>query len=301
MNISTVAVVIENDERYSDGISGALNSLARFFEKSNINYIVAFPDSELIPTLLEVPVDTVFLLLSETNAASGKIQGLLELMDIPCAVKLSPSAPWLVSKSNLKDFLMVNNIASLPSVTINYNDEIPKEMVPCAVKPARGSMGKGVSIVTETSQMAVAVEEALRWDSSVVIERFSSGMNITCAVYNGAVLGSAQVNGNDETTEHFIPPELSRNRIRSMENTAKKIAQKCMLSGPVTVDFIASDDSNDYVIDVNLYPSLDPAGVFSRISLASGIRHDDMLRSVLTSGNKTETKTFRDELTQISF
>lgn len=301
MNISTVAVVVENDERFAEGISATLSSLVRFFEKNDINYIVAFPDSELIPTLLEVPVDTVFLLLSEARAASGKIQGLLDLMDIPCAVRLSPSAPWLVSKANLKDFLSVNNIASLPSVNVAYNEDIPEEMVPCVVKPARGSQGNGVSIIHEAAKMAGAVEEALRWDSTVVIERFSSGNNVTCAVYNGEVLGCAQVDKKEETTEHFIPPELPRNRIRTMESTARTIAHKCMLWGPVTVDFIASPDSNDYVIDVNIYPSLDPAGVFSRIALSAGIRHEDLLKSILMNGKEQSVRKFRDELTQISF
>ncbi|MBN2723326.1 MAG: hypothetical protein JXR95_04555 [Deltaproteobacteria bacterium] len=301
MIISQLALIIDNDERYADDFSGILGSWVRYLEKNSINYVVAYPDSELIPALLDIRVDAVLLLMNETSMASGKIQGLLEIMDIPCLTPVTGASNWLSSRVNLKDFLGVNNLSHLPSVTVSHGDSLPENMIPCIVKPEYGSLEKGVTRVEKSSELSMAVEEALKWSSRAVIERFEAGTTVTCGIYNGEVLGIAEITPTDEGTRLTIPPEMNLSRISSLKATAAGLVNRAQVKGMVTVDFICTPDGRDFVIDLNSFPILDASGVFSRIALSAGIRHEDLLATVLSSGQSTARRSSVQSLPDITF
>ncbi len=86
------------------------------------------------------------------------------------------------------------------------------------VKPAMGEQGHGISVDVRTpEELATAVEEARKWDETVLLEQFAEGEDLRIIVINGeavaaAVRRPAEIVGTGQHTVKELIESLSRRR-----------------------------------------------------------------------------------------
>ncbi|MCY3827143.1 MAG: D-alanine--D-alanine ligase [Candidatus Dadabacteria bacterium] len=283
------------------------------------------PDSEIVPMLYGSPpgrfaeivngeikeifsVDAVFPVLHGTFGEDGSVQGLIDLMGVPCVgVDLLGSSlciDKIVSKAILRD----NGIPVVPFFGFSGTDwQSNKEAVlrriedeigfPCFVKSSNLGSSVGVSRVDSPEAIAEAVEASFDFSERVIVERAVKNLReIEVSVIGNqdpqaSVPGELVVEGgfydyqkkyHDESTQFRIPCDLdpeTQERIRTLA-LASYAALCC--TGMARVDFLVDADTDQvFVSEINTIPGFTPISMYPKLWEASGLCVGEMLEMLV--------------------
>lgn len=138
-------------------------------------------------------VDFIYIGLHGKYGEDGCFQGLLELLDIPYSGTGVLGSALSMHKAVQRLVLRQEGIDVPACVELSQQqwEREPaavraqvEEMFgyPCVVKPSREGCSTGLSVVRQPEQLAPAVENALRWDTTFLVEELLVGTEITIVV-----------------------------------------------------------------------------------------------------------------------
>jgi D-alanine-D-alanine ligase len=136
--------------------------------------------------------DAVFPVLHGPFGEDGTIQGLLELLDVPYVGAGVLASSLCMDKIVFKEVLAAAGVPQVESAAVREArwradpEAVLRELAvlgtPVFVKPARLGSSVGIAKVWSEAGMGEALEGALEHDSLVIVEAFSSGMEVECSV-----------------------------------------------------------------------------------------------------------------------
>nr|WP_154889923.1 D-alanine--D-alanine ligase [Paenibacillus xylanexedens] len=240
-------------------------------------------------------IDVALLALHGKYGEDGTVQGTLESLGIPytgCGVLASSvcmdkdMSKQLMRQAGVLtgDWLQVNRMQDLSSVAVQHLT------YPVVVKPNSGGSSIGTQIVHEPSALPAAVEAALAWDDSVMIEQYIEGEEITCAIVDGKMLPVISIranaaffdyaakyddNGADEQVVQ-LPSELHQ-RVEAAALTCYNVL-KCSVYA--RVDMLIRDGV-PYVLEVNTLPGLTRNSLLPKSAAAAGISFAKLLDTII--------------------
>ncbi len=138
-------------------------------------------------------VDLVCIGLHGKWGEDGCLQGLLELLDIPYTGSgVLGSALGMhkaVQRHILRQFdIDVPAFHEIDAAQWHTDPDAVARLVadtygyPCVVKPSREGCSTGVAVVRAAEELGPAIDAALHWDTSVLVEELLQGMEVTVAV-----------------------------------------------------------------------------------------------------------------------
>ena len=148
-------------------------------------------NDNLEETLSSDTVDRVFIALHGRGGEDGQLQGLLGLRGIPytgsdvlgsalAMDKVKSKQLWRTAGLPTPEFDVISRGSSLSSpMKIKY---------PVMVKPAREGSSIGITKVDNGEHLQNAIEQAMEYDDTVVIERFIEGEEYTLSILNEQTL-----------------------------------------------------------------------------------------------------------------
>ena len=141
-------------------------------------------------------VDVIFNALLGKYGEDGAVQGLLGLLKIPFTGSgILPSAVAMNKRATkellraagykvAKDVMIGEKVWNSPGAKTSIFALVSKELsLPVVVKPVAEGSSVGVGVARDEKSFYQAVEEALRWDSEIVVEEFVRGREFMCIVY----------------------------------------------------------------------------------------------------------------------
>ena len=150
-----------------------------------------------------VKIDCIFSILHGEFGEDGKIQQLFEDAHIPyvgSGVKASADA---MDKAVAKELFSAAGLTVAPGIVVQKADPHPDAnslSYPVFVKPSSGGSSRGTHKVKSADALSAAINDALLYDSKVLIETAIKGREIECAVLErdgtsyASVLGEIVVN-----------------------------------------------------------------------------------------------------------
>jgi D-alanine-D-alanine ligase len=258
--------------------------------------VKVFVDSDLDLALRAERIDIAFLALHGRYGEDGCVQGLLELFGIPYTGSSVLASALAMDKVKAKELFRLHNLPT-PAYYVHVRGEgAPAEQhgsfgFPSVVKPRAEGSSLGVRKVAEIDGLEAAIDEALRFDDHVLVERFVDGAEIHVAVLGGRPLGALEVDRAgrlfDFAARHaaampmYAPPRLSPERLRGVLTMAMRAARALECSGLCEVDLVVSERGNEQVLEVDTQPSLAPHALVPKIAHACGWSFDDLAEAVL--------------------
>ncbi len=241
-------------------------------------------------------IDIAFPVLHGTNGEDGSIQGFLQLANIPyVGADILGSAIGMdkdVTKRLLRDanipvaeFIVVH---AANTKEIGFNEIIKKIDLPFIVKPANLGSSVGVSKVNTQEQFQLAMQEAFKFSTKVLIEKNIIGRELECAVignvgnYKASLPGEVIVE-NDEFYSYSakyldesgatisIPASLPANIIENIQKLSVKICETLCCEGMARVDFFLTPQQELIVNEINTIPGFTNISMFSKLWEISGI------------------------------
>ncbi|WP_042166323.1 D-alanine--D-alanine ligase [Paenibacillus gorillae] len=261
---------------------------------------------EVVPVVLDskrdlieksAGIDIALLALHGKYGEDGTVQGTLESLGIPytgCGV-LSSSVS--MDKDLSKKLLRFENVPTGNWIQVESLEELSAVDVearlglPVVVKPNSGGSSIGTKLVKSKEAIAEAVQEALEWDRSVMIEQFIGGQEITCAILNGKLLPIVAIKANAEFFDYTskyedggadeqiieLPAEVQA-RVEAAALACYR-ALKCSVYA--RIDMIITEEGMPFVLEANTLPGLTKNSLLPKSASAAGISFSELLDSII--------------------
>lgn len=249
-------------------------------------------------------IDVALLALHGKYGEDGTVQGTLESLGIPytgCGV-LSSSV--CMDKDMSKQLMHHAGIPTGAWVQVNHLEELSSTAVqqltyPVVVKPNSGGSSIGTQVVQEPSSLQAAVEAALKWDDTVMIEQYIAGDEITCAIVDGRMLPIISIRSsaeffdysskyNDGGAEEQVI-QLPADIHQRVEDAALACYRVLKCSVYARVDMIIRDGM-PYVLEVNTLPGLTRNSLLPKSAAAAGISFTELLDTIIELSLKERNK-----------
>jgi D-alanine-D-alanine ligase len=239
--------------------------------------------------------DAVFPALHGPYGEDGTVQGLLELLDVPYVGAGVLASSLCMDKVVFKEVLAAAAVPQVPSAAVREArwraepEAVRRELAvlgtPVFVKPARLGSSVGISKVWAESGMGAALEAAFAHDSLVIVEGFSSGLEVECSVIgNGepqaSVPGEIVLQGaewydyeakySDGGMELVVPARLPDHRLEEIRRLACDTFVRVGCAGLARVDFFVEED-RVLVNELNTMPGFTRTSVFPKLWEAGGL------------------------------
>lgn len=280
--------------RSGEAVAGALESAGR-----NVVRIDLGAGEGALRALSQANIDAAFLALHGRLGEDGCIQGLLEVLGVPYTGSSVMASALAMDKLKSKELFRLHNVPTPPyyvfdekSYTADIEETHGSFGFPVIVKPRREGSSIGVARANNLSELATAIEDALGYDRSVLVERFIKGQEVAVAILDGRVLGAIEIcpksgiydyqaKYTPGLTEYHLPARLNATRARGVLNLAERAAQCLDASGAVRVDLLVTEGQNEYVLEVNTLPGMTATSLFPKIAAHAGFAFPALCEAIV--------------------
>lgn len=271
--------------------------------KYDVTPIVLTKRDELIDKVKGI--DIALLALHGSYGEDGTVQGTLETLGVPYTGSGVLSSSVCMDKDLSKKLLRAEGIQTPDWLCWNSMEEYAPVAVrqlgyPVIVKPNSGGSSIGTQLVTSEQTLKEAVEEAFRWDDSVLVESYIKGEEITCSILDGDLLPiigirsahsewfdyqAKYVDGGAEEQVIALPAEVDA-RVRAAAEACYRIL-RCSVYG--RVDMMLRDGI-PYVLEVNTLPGMTTNSLLPKSAAAAGISFSQLLDRIITCSWEERTR-----------
>ncbi|RDE95916.1 D-alanine--D-alanine ligase [Aggregatibacter aphrophilus] len=258
------------------------------------------PKTFPVATLKEQGFDRVFNILHGRGGEDGTMQGLLEQIGLPytgCGVMASAlTMDKMRTKMLWKAFGLP--VAEMEIVTtenrINLNPMavVKKLGLPLMVKPSLEGSSVGLTKVKTVEELESAVDFALKFDRTVLIEEWLAGDEFTVPVLDGEVLPSIKIVPEGEfydydakyisdNTQYFCPAGLTEAREQELRRLVKQAYDVVGCRGWSRIDVMADVEGNFRLVEVNTNPGMTSHSLFPKSAATVGYSFEQLVEKIL--------------------
>ena len=256
-------------------------------------------------------IDIVFPVLHGPNGEDGSIQGLMQLCHIPYVGNGVMASALAMDKARAKAVFSDAGLRVAKDVRItrasymlNPAGELAKAQAmldpDCFVKPARSGSSVGVSLVKTQAELKPAIELALSYDQTCLVEERIKGREVECSVLEKktgeivvSLAGEITVVGRefydyeakylDGGAELKVPTDLTATQLNEMQQLAIKAFQALGCQGLARTDFFLTD-TGFVITEVNTMPGFTPISMYPALWQASGLSYSQLIEQLIQTG-----------------
>lgn len=252
------------------------------------------------------PFDVAFLALHGKFGEDGRIQALLELVNIPYTGSGVLASALCMNKAKTHNYLASFGILSPNFLVIretdNGLDKIQQKVdelvqYPCVVKPNESGSSVGITIVKTKDELLSALTKAFKEDKTVLIQQLIEGREITCGILGNSNQGECQallpieVIADGEffdynakysslKTQEICPAELDPAMTKQVQDLSVKIHTLLGCDGLSRSDFILHN-GDLYFLETNTIPGLTEQSLCPKEAAAAGMSYTEFLNQLI--------------------
>ena len=252
-------------------------------------------------------IDVLFPVLHGPYGEDGKIQGLFEISQIPyvgCGVLASSvGMDKLVCKKVFSQMgLPQVNYTHTTKIVFNNNTEeelnkIEKELdYPVFVKPANLGSSVGISKTTNREELLNGINEALKFDSRIVLEQGVDAREIEVSVLGNEEV-KASIAGEIKPAKDFydyedkyingastyeIPAKISDADMENIRNMAIDAFKGIDGKGLSRVDFFIDRKSGEiFINEINTLPGFTNISMYPKMWEVTGLEYSNLIDKLI--------------------
>jgi D-alanine-D-alanine ligase len=241
--------------------------------------------------------DVAFPVLHGPFGEDGTVQGLLELLDVPYVGAGVLASSLCMDKVVFKDVLAAAGVpqvdyAGVPerhwrSAPEAVRAQLERLGLPLFVKPARLGSSVGIAKVRDRAGLDAALDAAFAHDPLVIVEAFSAGTEVECAVM-GLYEAEASVPGevvllkgaewydyeakySHGGVELRVPAAIGEASAAEVRRLAVDTFLRVGCAGLARVDFFVERGGRVLVNELNTLPGMTATSAFPKLWEAAGV------------------------------
>jgi len=252
-------------------------------------------------------IDVLFPVLHGPYGEDGTIQGLFEISQIPyvgCGV--------LASSVGMDKLICKKVFSEIGLPQVNYTDtsrwafnmDSEKELndieaklsYPIFVKPANLGSSVGISKATDREELLKGIEEALKYDSRIVLEQGIDAREIEVAVLGNDEV-KASIAGEIKPAKDFydyedkyingastydIPANISKENMENIRRMAVEAFKGIDGKGLSRVDFFIDRNSGEiFINEINTLPGFTNISMYPKMWEATGLPYTQLIDKLI--------------------
>lgn len=235
--------------------------------------------------------DYALILIHGTPGEDGKLQGYLEMMEIPfssCSMTSSViTFDKMTTKQTLRGKVNLAREVFLRRGEVYNGDKIVAELgLPLFVKPNASGSSFGVTRVTKAEELDKAIALAFTESDEILIEECITGREMGCGVMIAGgkeyifpiteiIAKNAFFDYEAKYTagmsEEITPADITEEVKRELNRMTLEAYRTCRCSGVVRVDFIVTEEGKPYFIELNSIPGMSGGSIVPKQAREMGI------------------------------
>lgn len=277
----------------------SLNSGGAVFaalQSQNIQAMAIDVKDSPITALANLHVDRVFNIMHGRGGEDGVLQGVLQVLGIPCTGsgvlasalamdKLRSKLCWRGMGLHTPDWVLLHDESAIDQC-------LEKLDFPVIVKPAREGSSLGMSKATTSTELLAAYRLAAGYQCDVYAERWVQGQEYTIAVLGGEALPVIRLQTPNvfydfeakyraNSTQYHCPCGLDSAREQALQQLAVDACNGLAVTGWARVDAFIDDQGQMQLIEVNTVPGMTDHSLVPMAAKASGISFDELVWRIL--------------------
>jgi D-alanine-D-alanine ligase len=242
----------------------------------------------------------VFNAIHGTPGEDGLMQAYFELIGLPQTSCDYYQAALTFNKRDLLSVLKPYGIKTAVSYylnkgeTINADEIVKKVGLPCFVKPNKSGSSFGISKVKSANELPLAIENAYKEDSEIIIESFLDGTEVSVGVinYQGkiTVLPMTEIVSENDffdyeakylgKSQEITPARISAEMTEKVNAVAKRAYEILKMKGFSRSEFILVD-GEPHMLEMNTIPGLTTESLIPQQAKAAGISLEDLFTNAI--------------------
>jgi D-alanine-D-alanine ligase len=240
--------------------------------------------------------DRVWIALHGPGGEDGALQGALQWLDTPYTGSGVMASALAMDKVRSKQLFRAAGIPTPGYAAVRSQAEasVAAEQIgfPLIVKPSGQGSSVGMAKIFERAELNAAVDEALRFDDTVLLERCIVGDEFTVAILQGVALPSIRIvtprvfydyraKYESDRTEYICPGTSSDREEARYAELATAAFSELGCSGWGRVDFMTGADGEPLVLEVNTVPGMTSHSLVPMAARQQGIDFEALCWRIL--------------------
>ena len=169
---------------------------------------------------------------------------------------------------------------------------VEKLGLPLMVKPSLEGSSVGLTKVKAVEELKSAVDYALKFDNTILIEEWLAGDELTVPVLGGEVLPAVRIVPEGEfydydakyisdNTQYFCPAGLSAEGEEELAKLVKRAYDVVGCRGWSRIDVMTDAQGNFRLVEVNTNPGMTSHSLFPKSASTVGISFEQLVVKIL--------------------
>ena len=270
--------------------------------EAGVDHVAIDVGDNILADIQAANIDRAFIILHGPGGEDGRIQALLEFLNIPYTGSDVASSALAMDKLRTKQLwrgVDVNGEQGLPTPAfavlsqgsdfVQVLESLGGEVM---VKPANEGSSIGMSRVNSAADLEIAFQKAAQYQGSVLVERLIVGGEYTVAILDGEALPPIKLETNHsfydfnakyiaEDTRYLCPCGLSSEKESELKKLALNAFNAVGCRGWGRVDVMADAQQNFYLLEVNTAPGMTSHSLVPMAAKAVGLSFTELVLTIL--------------------
>ncbi|HSM74282.1 MAG TPA: D-alanine--D-alanine ligase [Desulfobacterales bacterium] len=257
------------------------------------------PQSDLPRLVAEAPrIDVALVILHGPFGEDGTVQGLLDLLGIPYQGSGVLGSAIAMNKLVSKQLYEKFGIPVPPYLALTRRDRLDPEAIgqrlgfPLVIKPVSGGSSIGMSLVKSPEALAAGIDQALQYDSGVLLEVYLAGVELTCGVIGNEHLEALPLieiipdkahpffdytaKYTAGATQEICPARIDPALAEKAQSYGLMAHRALNCRGYSRTDMILKD-GEIFVLETNTIPGMTPTSLMPQAARAAGMSFSQLL------------------------
>lgn len=264
--------------------------------EAGIEHVAIDVGDNAIADIQAAKIDRAFLALHGAGGEDGRIQAVLEYLNIPFTGSGVQASALGMDKLRTKQLWRGVNLSTPEFAVLSADSDWQKVLADLGgevmVKPAHEGSSIGMARVKTAQELADAFANAAKYDGSVIAERLIVGSEFTVAILDGEALPpikletdhtfydfNAKYIAND--TRYICPCGLTFEKEAELKALALAAFDAVGCEGWGRVDVMADKSLNFYLLEVNTAPGMTSHSLVPMAAKVRGLSFSELVLTIL--------------------
>jgi len=250
-------------------------------------------------------VDFVFNALHGGSGENGAVQSVLEMLGYKyngsdhegCAIAMDKIVSKVIFEQigiTTPEWLAFDLLVWRDPVAIAA--EITQKMsLPLVVKPAHEGSTVGLSIVRSPAEIGPAIATAIKYNGSILVEKYIPGREITAAILGSEALPLVEIcpkhgiydyecKYTKGMSEYIVPAEVESAVTCQIQDWVVTVLKSLRCYGYGRFDLRLTPDNQPFFLEFNSLPGMTATSLVPKAAKAVGVNFIDLLEKIIDLG-----------------
>jgi len=248
-------------------------------------------------------IDLAFILLHGKFGEDGRVQGMLDVLQIPFVGSGVLASAMAMNKRIAKDIFRGVGLRVAEEVVLNRGERLSVDRLidrlgaSAVIKPVSEGSSIGISIAYGREEILEGIQKAFQYDEEVMAEEYLDGREITCCVLGNRVLETLPVveivpdvshsffdyeaKYKPGATNEICPAPIAPTLAEEAASCAKRAHRALNCSVWSRSDMIIRDEAL-YLLETNTIPGMTETSLFPLAARRAGMTLSDLLDRLIS-------------------